>query len=362
MVATLAVVVDGTTEEGLREGAKRVLAHVRPHWQHPNLTFKTYTAGVTNILVGVWCGEERDQVLVRVYGNNTHLFIDRQQEIDTMKAVHAAGCGPQMFGAFTNGLCYAFTPGVPLTIQDVTREPVWRANARQTATFHNIQSGEHQKPMLFTKLRQFLALLPPAFTDPKKQRRLEESGCTRDALVRLTEELEDHLVPLGCPVVFCHNDLVMRNIIWDNDSASVSFIDFEYSAPNYQPFDIANHFNEYSGMDEMDYSLFPSEEAQRAWLRTYLAQYHGVSEDKVEESDVELWLAWVTKFTLASHLFWGMWGFLQACHSSIDFDYVKYGMGRLAEYRKKKPSVFALDIDALAASPSLPHGTAANTS
>lgn len=40
MVATLAVVVDGTTEEGLREGAKKVLAHVRPHWQHPNLTFK----------------------------------------------------------------------------------------------------------------------------------------------------------------------------------------------------------------------------------------------------------------------------------------------------------------------------------
>lgn len=55
------------------------------------------------------------------------------------------------------------------------------------------------------------------------------------------------LAPLGCPVVFCHNDLVMRNIIWDEDSASVSFIDFEYSAPNYQPFDIANHFSEYCG-------------------------------------------------------------------------------------------------------------------
>lgn len=46
---------------------------------------QTYTAGVTNILVGVWCGKESEQVLVRVYGNNTHLFIDRQQEIDTMK-------------------------------------------------------------------------------------------------------------------------------------------------------------------------------------------------------------------------------------------------------------------------------------
>lgn len=77
--------------------------------------------------------------------------------------------------------------------------------------------------------------------------RLEESACTKDALVRLTDELEVHLTPLGCPVVFCHNDLVMRNIIWDEDSSSVSFIDFEYSAPNYQPFDIANHFSEYCG-------------------------------------------------------------------------------------------------------------------
>lgn len=59
-----------------------------------------------------------------------------------LQAVHGAGCGPQVFAAFTNGLCYAFTPGVPLTIQDVTREPVWRANARQMATFHRIQVRE----------------------------------------------------------------------------------------------------------------------------------------------------------------------------------------------------------------------------
>ncbi|XP_069980966.1 ethanolamine kinase 1-like, partial [Penaeus vannamei] len=111
MVATLAVEVDGRTEEGLRAGARRILKHVRPNWPHDRLHFKTYTAGVTNILVGVWCENERDQVLVRVYGNNTHLFIDRQEEINTMKVVHEAGCGPEIYVAFTNGLCYAFTPG-----------------------------------------------------------------------------------------------------------------------------------------------------------------------------------------------------------------------------------------------------------
>lgn len=76
-------------------------------------------------------------------------------------------------------------------------------------------------------------------------------------------------------------------------------------------------------MDEMDYSLFPSVEKQRAWLRCYLAVFRDVPEEEVEEKDVELWRGWVTKFTLASHLFWGVWAFLQACHSVIAFDYVK---------------------------------------
>lgn len=56
--------------------------------------------------------------------------------------MHAAGIGPQVFAAFTNGLCYAYTPGVPLSIHDVTREAVWRANARQMATFHRVQVKE----------------------------------------------------------------------------------------------------------------------------------------------------------------------------------------------------------------------------
>lgn len=77
--------------------------------------------------------------------------------------------------------------------------------------------------------------------------RLYGSECSKEHLEQLTGELETHLVPLDCPVVFCHNDLVVRNIIWNPSSSSVSFIDYEYAFPNYQPFDIANHFNEYSG-------------------------------------------------------------------------------------------------------------------
>lgn len=75
-------------------------------------------------------------------------------------------------------------------------------------------------------------------------------------------------------------------------------------------------------MEELDWTRYPSPEVQRSWLRSYLSEYQGVVEDEVTLQDIELWRGWVTKFTLASHLLWGVWGLLQACHSSLDFDYI----------------------------------------
>jgi ethanolamine kinase len=54
-------------------------------------------------------------------------------------------------------------------------------------------------------------------------------------------QLNDHLV-------FCHNDLLLANILHDKGKDAIAFIDFEYAGPNYQAYDIANHFCEFSGM------------------------------------------------------------------------------------------------------------------
>lgn len=51
----------------------------------------------------------------------------------------------------------------------------------------------------------------------------------------------------GSPVVYAHNDLLIGNILYDEKKNSVTFIDFEYTAYNYQAFDIANHFAEFAG-------------------------------------------------------------------------------------------------------------------
>lgn len=52
--------------------------------------------------------------------------------------------------------------------------------------------------------------------------------------------------PLESPLVLCHNDLLLANVLYDESRGTVQLIDFEYAGPNYQAYDIANHFNEYA--------------------------------------------------------------------------------------------------------------------
>ena len=57
---------------------------------------------------------------------------------------------------------------------------------------------------------------------------------------------EEKLSDDSCKVVFCHNDLLLANII--HYQGNVTFIDYEYAGCNYQGFDIGNHFAEFAGL------------------------------------------------------------------------------------------------------------------
>lgn len=69
--------------------------------------------------------------------------------------------------------------------------------------------------------------------------------------------LESELSQLGSPIVFCHNDALLANVIYNKKENDVMFIDFEYAAFNYQAFDIGNHFNEFAGKENfVDFILY----------------------------------------------------------------------------------------------------------
>lgn len=153
-------------------------------------------------------------------------------------------------------------------------------------------------------------------------------------------------------VVFSHNDLLLGNIIYNKTNKSIKFIDYEYSHINYQAYDIANHFNEFAGVDRPDYTLYPSREFQLQWLRVYLESFHSKlnrfytrqSDDDnnttthVDDRTVERFCDEVGFFTLLSHFMWATWALVQAQSSLIDFDFVWYANVRFDEYFRNKSS------------------------
>lgn len=134
------------------------------------------------------------------------------------------------------------------------------------------------------------------------------------------DQIRQHFSETSNPVVFCHNDLLLGNVIYTKEQNFVTFIDYEYAAFNYQAFDIANHFLEFAGIENVDYTKFPEEPLQKDWIRTYLKEF----QNEFTETDVNRLFINVNKFVLLSHLFWGLWALIQAEHSYIDFDFLGF--------------------------------------
>lgn len=125
-------------------------------------------------------------------------------------------------------------------------------------------------------------------------------------------------------------------------------IDYEYASMNFLPHDIGNHFCEYAGVDEVDYSLYPKRGHQLKWIAVYLeeaARLRGERDPKISDVEIEKLYVQANHFALAAHFYWSMWALVQAHFSAIDFDFLGYGIARFNEYFRRKEEFLALSYD-----------------
>lgn len=135
----------------------------------------------------------------------------------------------------------------------------------------------------------------------------------------------------------------------DSDTSVISenpelmIIDFEYCAYNYRGFDIANHFLEWTynyTNDKFPFFYYrpndyPSEEQIDSFITTYLSNFENGEKNVPSDAEKKQLLEEIALFTLASHLFWGIWAIVNI-HQEIEFGYWEYADIRLNEYLKKK--------------------------
>ena len=232
--------------------AVRVVLSVRPEWDKNNLKWKFFTDGITNKLVGFWQGESReDTVLIRIYGEGTDRIIDRKVEVENMLKLQSMGLGAKLYATFTNGLCYEFIHGELLDQTSMLDPKVYGEVAKRISRLHSLPApSETNTPCLWERLEKFLEVSNPSFSP-----RLSSEYPSKVQLKTEISELRDSLKSTLCPVVFCHNDALLANIVVNPDSERpVTLIDMEYGAANYAAFDIANHFCEFVGCEgKLDY-------------------------------------------------------------------------------------------------------------
>ena len=243
-------------------------------------------------------------------------------------ALNEKGLAPKVYGTFKNGMVYGYLKGSPFTVEDMRDERKSALVAKRLADWHmaNLSIETKNTAILFPTIRKWLNKVPTRYRDDAKQAdfdRLIDLNNIKSRMAWLEREIEK----TSSPVVFCHNDLLSGNILYNEETDAVEFIDFEYGGYNYAAFDIANHFCEFAGFDG-DYSLYPKKSFQLDWLETYLES------STVSDLEVLDLFKQVQIFALAAHLFWGVWALVQAEISDIEFDYLEYAKLRFDQFLK----------------------------
>ncbi|TYH13363.1 hypothetical protein ES288_A06G135300v1 [Gossypium darwinii] len=273
------------------------------------------------------------KVLVRIYGEGVELFFNRDDEIRTFECMSKHGQGPRLLGRFPDGRIEEFIHARTLSAADLRDPEISALIAAKLREFHNLDMPGPKDVLLWKRLRTWLGHAKK-FCSPKdaKDFCLNVLG---DEINVLEKELAKDYQEIG----FCHNDLQYGNIMMDEETRAITLIDYEYASYNPVAYDLANHFCEMAANYHtetphlLDYSIYPDMEERRRFICAYLIS----SGNEPIDAEVEQLLIDAEKYTLANHLFWGLWGIISGHVNKIDFDYLEYARQRFQQYWLSKP-------------------------
>lgn len=374
------------------------------------LQVKRLSGGITNELFHVYDEEDESaSVVVRVFGKETDRVISRESELFYQSLfirtyVHG-----------NNFLVYDFLSGfytLPYTEMAAEATPIAHAVAEFQVRATRAALRDHARPLLRDSQNKeywesFDDELVASTNDgfgrgsasmvKDRSRFHHESNYLVDSLTKwvelvLSREIQQkvleekqesfletaHSLQRECawmvsvlekerpslPEGVCHNDLLSANVMIHSARKEVRIIDFDYTKRSFLLYDVANHFNEYPGLD-CDYDTYFPSDAQmaqfiaeyrkgmrvaleRAWGEGKIANANLRAEEHeifpnakalfwadseaAEAEAVAQWTRLAKLLTLASHLSWSVWSLLQEAVSTLDVDFLDYAKVRYNRY------------------------------
>jgi thiamine kinase-like enzyme len=274
-----------------------------PEWRGLDIKISQLSGGITNKLYRI--RSEKGDYTVRVYGDRTDLFIDREQEADTLRQMSEIGVSSKLI---------KFMPDKGVTIVEFIDDAIVLQNEHfLDTTLHpkivdpirKIHTSGAQLKRVFNPLHEVMkmsAILKGLKADYPE---FEIAG-TIQRLLKLSAVIN---IPESAYTA-CHNDLLADNFILIKEEAAHKYdapmyiIDWEYGgmAPRY--YDIADMFQEI---------LVPREVEKQI-----VAEY-------CKDVDFDRVLFFIDLYKPFPDIYWFLWSLIQLNISKISFDYYNYG-------------------------------------
>jgi thiamine kinase-like enzyme len=286
-----------------KEFTREICYELLPEWKGLDVDISQLSGGITNKLYRI--RSQKGDYTVRVYGDRTDLFIDREYEAHTIQEMSAIGVSSKLI---------KFIPEKGVTIVEFIDDAIVLKND------HFLDPSLHPKivdpirkihtsgvtlrrifnPLLeimkMSAIRKRLNVDYPEFDIAGTIQRL----VTLSAIINIPES----------EYTACHNDLLADNFILIKEEAagkydeSMYIIDWEYGgmAPKY--YDIADMFQE----------ILVPREVEKQIVKEYC---NGRKFDRV--------LFFIDLYKPFPDIYWFLWSLIQLNISKITFDYYKYG-------------------------------------
>ena len=273
-------------------------------WRGRKVRWQQLDGGITNhnYIVCVDGGPERTfwKYVMRIPGAGTDMFIDRVAERDCMIQAASVGVGPRVaYQIDPEGvLVIDYVDGEVLHPLSIAGHPDRMMQAVKTVKAFHSSAVFKKEINVFRMLRSYTEIAGKVGA-PLPERLVSMLGATDDIETAMSRE------PVAC--VACHNDLLSENFIVD-DAGKLWIIDWEYGGMNDPYFDLGNFVMEHPF----------SREEERLVISTYCDGFN------------DRFFARMMLYKTVSALWWAVWAMIQYTVSTIDFDYTKWCMERVA--------------------------------
>ncbi|XP_064642641.1 ethanolamine kinase 2-like [Lineus longissimus] len=237
----------------VQEEVFQLLALLKPDWRKDDVKIKVLEDGHVNVMIACYVTKLEESVVVRVFGDMIVFPIHKKpgREIKTVRVMNELGLCVPILCTFNNGYCMEFVHGETIgmgSIHQIGFDVVIRDSLRELARYHSNEHAELAKemglddtPVIFENC-EFALGLQPDFDDPKIMASFGDAELPPDMKGEL-DAIEKKLLRLlkeaDMPVAFCHNDTNPTNVFFDQETKSVTFLDYESCAFNYVAYDIA---------------------------------------------------------------------------------------------------------------------------